>query len=107
MPVDRSQRHGYHQYSSPLPCPTPPRNNALRHPALQYQGMLSLEEVERRVAQFTAQGLPLVLTSAPLFINKATLMPHRCVLGRGGGGCGNATGASLGTEPEGAAVRVW
>ena len=41
------------------------------------KGMLPAEEVRRRVAQFTAAGLPLMLTCAPLFTDKAALL-RRC-----------------------------
>ncbi|KAL4856193.1 Zinc finger MYND domain-containing protein 10 [Chlorella vulgaris] len=37
------------------------------------KGLLSLEEIKRRVSQFTASGLPLVVTQAPLFTQKADL----------------------------------
>jgi hypothetical protein len=46
------------------------------------QGMLALEEVRRRVQQFAAEGLPLVVTRCPLFVHKADLMPgSRFVVG--------------------------
>jgi len=38
------------------------------------KGLLPAEEVRRRVAQFTAEGLPLILTRAPLFTDKARLL---------------------------------
>jgi hypothetical protein len=37
--------------------------------------MLAIEEVQRRVAQFTARGLPVLVTSSPLFTQKAQLVP--------------------------------
>ena len=39
------------------------------------KGLLPLAEVERRVAQFVAAGLPVVVTQAPLFTQKADLFP--------------------------------
>lgn len=39
------------------------------------KGLLPLEEIKRRVAQFTQAGLPLVVTQAPLFSQKAELFP--------------------------------
>jgi hypothetical protein len=39
----------------------------------QLQGMLPLEEIKRRVSQFTSTGLPLVVTQAPLFTQKADM----------------------------------
>ncbi|GIL49814.1 hypothetical protein Vafri_6129 [Volvox africanus] len=38
------------------------------------KGLLSAEEIRRRVAQFVALGLPVVVTRAPLFTNKADLL---------------------------------
>ncbi|KAG1653958.1 hypothetical protein FOA52_008979 [Chlamydomonas sp. UWO 241] len=38
------------------------------------KGMLPADEVRRRVAQFTSAGLPLILTSEPLFTGKAALL---------------------------------
>ncbi|GFH15368.1 uncharacterized protein HaLaN_11584 [Haematococcus lacustris] len=38
------------------------------------QGLLPLPEVERRIAQFVEAGLPLLVTRAPLFVHKATLL---------------------------------
>ncbi|KAL4451608.1 hypothetical protein ABPG75_007270 [Micractinium tetrahymenae] len=37
------------------------------------KGLLPLEEIQRRVSQFTAAGIPLVLTQAPLFTQKSDL----------------------------------
>lgn len=53
------------------------------------QGVLPLEEVKRRVTQFTqAQGpegpLPLVLTRAPLFTQKAALLRNTKWVNNGG-----------------------
>ncbi|GIM02066.1 hypothetical protein Vretimale_6798 [Volvox reticuliferus] len=46
------------------------------------KGLLSAEEIRRRVAQFVALGLPVVVTRAPLFTNKADLLPgSRFVVG--------------------------
>ena len=46
------------------------------------KGQLPLDELQRRVAQFTAARLPLVVTSAPLFVQKANLFPgSRFVVG--------------------------
>jgi len=39
------------------------------------KGLLSLPEIERRVAQFIAAQLPVVVTQAPLFTQKADLFP--------------------------------
>jgi hypothetical protein len=39
------------------------------------KGLLALEEVQRRVAQFEQSRLPLIVTSAPLFVQKADLLP--------------------------------
>lgn len=39
------------------------------------QGMLPLPAIQQRVQQFTKAGLPLVVTRAPLFTNKAHLFP--------------------------------
>jgi len=39
------------------------------------KGLLSLPEIERRVAQFIAAQLPVVITQAPLFTQKADLFP--------------------------------
>jgi hypothetical protein len=38
--------------------------------------MLPIEEVRLRVTQFTATDTPVVVTSAPLFVNKAALFPR-------------------------------
>lgn len=40
------------------------------------KGVLPAAEIERRVAQFEAAGLPLVLTTAPLFTQKADIFPN-------------------------------
>lgn len=37
------------------------------------KGLLPISEIQQRVAQFTAAGLPLVVTQAPLFTQKAEL----------------------------------
>ncbi|KAF6262762.1 hypothetical protein COO60DRAFT_1635750 [Scenedesmus sp. NREL 46B-D3] len=39
------------------------------------KGQLSLEDVQARVAQFVAAGLPLLVTSATLLVDKARLLP--------------------------------
>lgn len=39
------------------------------------KGVLPAAEIERRVAQFEAAGLPVVLTTAPLFTQKADIFP--------------------------------
>ena len=36
--------------------------------------MLSMEEALRRIDQFVAEGLPLIVTRAPLFTNKAEIL---------------------------------
>ena len=38
------------------------------------KGVLPAEEVRRRVAQFTSEGLPVLLTRAPLFTDKSQLL---------------------------------
>ncbi|KAL6763702.1 hypothetical protein V8C86DRAFT_2488580 [Haematococcus lacustris] len=38
------------------------------------KGLLPLAEVERRITQFVEAGLPLLVTRAPLFVHKATLL---------------------------------
>jgi hypothetical protein len=46
------------------------------------KGLLPLEELRRRVALCTSAGLPLAVTSAPLFVHKADLFPgSRFVVG--------------------------
>ncbi|EFJ52742.1 hypothetical protein VOLCADRAFT_78735 [Volvox carteri f. nagariensis] len=46
------------------------------------KGLLSAEDIHKRVAQFVALGLPVVVTRAPLFTNKADLLPgSRFVVG--------------------------
>lgn len=40
------------------------------------QGMLELADIKRRVAQFVAAGLPVVVTTACLLVDKARLLPH-------------------------------
>jgi hypothetical protein len=46
------------------------------------QGLLAIEDIRRRVAQFVELGLPVVVTRAPLFTNKADLMARsRFVVG--------------------------
>lgn len=52
------------------PCSLPP--------CYLHQGMLSAEETARRVAQFRRVGLPLLVTRASLFTNKARLLPGAC-----------------------------
>jgi hypothetical protein len=42
---------------------------------LHLQGQLALEDVQARVAQFVAAGLPLLVTSATLLVDKAQLLP--------------------------------
>lgn len=39
------------------------------------QGQLAYEEVQRRVAQFVDTGLPVLVTAAPLLVDKARLLP--------------------------------
>lgn len=40
------------------------------------KGLLDEDEIARRVTQFTAVGLPLILTRAPLFTSKSELFPR-------------------------------
>jgi len=40
------------------------------------KGVLKVNEIQRRVAQFTEAGLPVVLTQAPLFTMKSDLFPR-------------------------------
>ncbi len=40
-----------------------------------HQGMLGLADVQRRVAQFVAAGLPILVTTACLLVDKARLLP--------------------------------
>lgn len=47
-----------------------------------FQGLLSEDEIRRRVAQFVALGAPVVVSRAPLFTHKAALLPgSRFVVG--------------------------
>lgn len=39
------------------------------------QGHLEVDEIQRRVAQFTALDLPVLVTAAPLLVDKARLLP--------------------------------
>lgn len=48
--------------------------------------MLELSDIQRRVEQFVAAGLPLLVTTACLLLDKARLLPHSTfVVGAGGG----------------------
>jgi hypothetical protein len=48
------------------------------------QGHLALEDVQARVAQFVAAGLPLLVTSATLLVDKARLLPGSTFVVGGG-----------------------
>lgn len=57
-------------------CPALPLSAATcPPPILSHQGMLELSDVQRRVAQFVAAGLPIVVTTACLLVDKARLLP--------------------------------
>lgn len=64
--------HAMHVHARHLPLTVPlPR---CTHAAVAgCQGVLPLDEVRRRVAQFTSAGAPVVVTRAPLFTHKAAL----------------------------------
>lgn len=40
------------------------------------QGMLALADIQARVSQFVEAGLPLLVTTACLLVDKARLLPH-------------------------------
>ena len=61
------------------------------------KGVLALEEVQRRVSQFVAAGLPLAVTQAPLFTQKGDLFPRSTFVvgydtGKRAGGAGGGVG---------------
>lgn len=45
--------------------------------------MLELEDIQRRVAQFVEAGLPLLVTTECLLVDKARLLPHSTFVVRG------------------------
>ena len=99
-------------HTSPLPHgprpPPPPAQAALRlRPGAEGcfelsignadKGVLALEEVQRRVSQFVAAGLPLAVTQAPLFTQKGDLFPRSTFVvgydtGKRAGGAGGGVG---------------
>ncbi|KAI8475142.1 MAG: hypothetical protein J3K34DRAFT_456412 [Monoraphidium minutum] len=74
LPGSFNPLHGGHTALLAAACAAAGRPEA--EGCFELSGMLPLEEVRRRAQQFVTAGTPLLVTSAPLYVDKARLLPR-------------------------------